>query len=78
VRAVSIEALPNSRRRSMPTTTSQTPYERDGRTVVREEFVARHIGRHVVLTKCVVELEQAASPEGYPRLGSSSDPAVGL
>ena len=62
----------------MTSPTSETPYERDGGTVVRRGFVARQIGKDVVLTRYVGERKDAASSEGDPCHGSSSELAVGL
>src|SRR5680860_274197 len=42
---------------------NENPYERQGRRIVREEFVARHNGHDLVLTKYVVERKQPAPPD---------------
>ena len=39
---------------------NDNPYERHGHRIVREEFVARHVGHDLVLTKYVVERTQSA------------------
>ncbi len=61
---------------------NENPYVRQGRRIVREEFVARHIGHDLVLTKYVVEGEQPTPPtpdhEHTLPTGPVPEPVVGL
>ncbi len=56
----------------------QNPYECHGQTVVHGEFVTRHIGHNVVLTKYVVERRQPSPPEPGPTRGPTFELVVGL
>ena len=62
--------------------TNENPYERHGRRIVREEFIARHIGHDLVLTEYVVERKQPASPNSglakTPATEPVPEPVVGL
>lgn len=53
---------------------NENPYERQGRRIVREEFVARHIGHDLVLTKYVVERKQPAPPDSDLDMAPATDP----
>ena len=61
---------------------NENPYERHGRRIVREEFVARHIGHDLVLTEYVVERKQPAPPDSdlaiAPATEPVPEPVVGL
>ena len=54
---------------------NENSYERDGRRIEHEEFVARHIGHDLVLTKYVVERKQPAPPDPDLAIGPPSEPA---
>jgi single-stranded DNA-binding protein len=61
---------------------NENPYERHGRRIVHKEFVARHIGRNLVLTKYVVERKQSTPPDPDlstpPLTEAVPEPLVGL
>ena len=61
---------------------NENPYERHGRRIVCEEFVARHIGHDLVLTQYVVERQQPAPPDSglviAPPTELVAEPVVGL
>ena len=53
---------------------NENPYERHGRRIVREEFVARHIGHDLMLTEYVVERTQPIPPDLDPSIVPPSEP----
>ena len=53
---------------------NEYPFERHGQRIVREEFVARHIGHNLVLTKYVVERKQATPPDPDLSLAPTREP----
>ena len=61
---------------------NENSYERHDRRIVHEEFVARHIGHNLVLTKHVVERKQPALPEPdlaiTPPTVPVPEPVIGL
>ncbi len=61
---------------------NENPYERHGRRIGHEEFVARHIGHDLVLTKYLVERKQLAQPDPdlaiAPATEPVPEPVVGL
>jgi single-strand DNA-binding protein len=61
---------------------NDNPFERHGQRIVREEFVARHVGHNLVLTKYVVERKQPAPPDPdlfvAPTNEPVPEPVVGL
>src|SRR5680860_1052416 len=61
---------------------NENPYERHGQRIVHEEFVARHIGHDLVLTKYAVERKQPAPPESdlfnAPATEPVPEPIVGI
>ena len=61
---------------------NENSYERHGRRIVHEEFIARHIGHDLVLTAYVVERKQPAPPDSdlanAPATEPVPEPVVGL
>jgi len=61
---------------------NENSYERHGRRIVHEEFIARHIGHDLVLTSYVVERKQPATPDSglanAPATEPVPEPVVGL
>lgn len=55
---------------------NETEDKQHGRTIVREEFVARHLGHNLVLTRYTVERKRPTRPE--PLLAPDPEPVVGL
>lgn len=53
---------------------NENPCERHGRRIVREEFVARHIGHDLVRTRYVVERKRPASPDPDVAIAPSTEP----
>lgn len=53
---------------------NENPYERHGRRIVHEEFVARHIGHPFVLTKYVVERKRPEPPDPDLSLAPPAEP----
>ncbi len=53
---------------------NENPYERHGRRIVREEFVARHIGHDLVLTTYVVDRKQPAPPDPDLAIAPPTEP----
>lgn len=52
--------------------------ERHGRTVVHEEFLARHFGHNLVMTKYVVERKQPAPPDPGVSIATPTDRFLSL
>ncbi len=61
---------------------NENRYERHGQRIVHEEFVARHIGHDLLLTKYVVERRQPSPPDPElaiaPPTKPVPEPVVGL
>jgi len=53
---------------------NENPYERHGRRILGEEFVARHIGHDLALTGYVVERKQPAPPDPDLSLAPTREP----
>jgi len=53
---------------------NENPYERHGRRIVHEEFVALHVGHDLVLTKYLVERKQPVPPDSNLAIAPPTDP----
>jgi single-strand DNA-binding protein len=53
---------------------NENPYERHRRRIGHEEFVARHIGHDLVLTKYLVERKQPSPPDSDLAIAPATEP----
>ena len=53
---------------------NEYPFERHGQRIVREEFIARHIGHDLALTRYVVQRTQPTPPDPAHSLAPTKEP----